>query len=98
MSYQDTLRQHARLAILRCLEDAPKYTSNVSMITQVLQAVGITFTRDQVQGEVAWLEEQGMLTTEDHAGFIVASATPRGVEVATGIARHPDIQRPRAGG
>lgn len=96
-SYHDTLREHARIAILRLLEDAPKYTSNVSMITQLLHPLGIAFTRDQVAGEITWLKEQGLITVEDHAGFIVVTATVRGVEVAQGIARHPGVQRPRPG-
>ncbi|CUH68001.1 hypothetical protein TG4357_03332 [Thalassovita gelatinovora] len=96
-SYQETLREHARIAILRLLEDAPKYTSNVSMIAQLLHPLGIAFTRDQVAGEITWLQEQGLITTEDHGGFIVVTATLRGIEVAQGIARHPGIQRPRPG-
>ena len=95
--YNETLREHARLAILRMLEDAPKYTSNVSMMKTILDKLGITFTRDQVEGQVEWLREQGLLTTEDHAGFVVATATVRGVEVAQGVARHPGIQRRRPG-
>lgn len=96
-SYQETLSEHARIAILRLLEGAPKYTSNVSMITQLLHPLGIAYTRDKVTSEVSWLAEQGLVTTEDHAGFIVVSATVRGVEVAQGIARHPGVQRPRPG-
>jgi len=96
-SYQETLSENARIAILRLLEEAPKYTGNVSMITQLLHNLGIGFTRDQVSGEVSWLKEQGLVTTEDHAGFIVVTATVRGVEVAQGIARHPGVKRPRPG-
>jgi hypothetical protein len=97
-SYQDTLREHARLAILRLLEDAPRYTSNVSMMTNLLHSVGIAFTRDQIAGEVRWLSEQGLVTFDEHAaGFIVATATVRGVEVAQGIATYPGVQRPRPG-
>ncbi len=97
MSYSDELRKHARLAILRFLEDAPRYTSNVSMLSEQLPRVGIAYTRDQVKTELHWLEEQGMVQIEDHAGFTVATGTTRGVEVAQGIARHPDIQRRRPG-
>lgn len=96
-SYRETLQEHARIAILRLLEDAPKYTSNVSMISQLLHPLGIAYTRDQVAGEIAWLKEQGLVTTEEHVGFIVVTATLRGVEVAQGIARHPGVQRPRPG-
>ncbi len=97
MSYQEEVREHARIAILRMLEDAPKYTSNVSMITSLLPRLGIGFSRDQVETEVRWLGEQGLVTIEDHAGFIVATATVRGVEVATGIVTHHGIRRPRPG-
>lgn len=97
MSYADELRKHARIAILRFLEDAPKYTSNVSMLATQLPRVGIAFTRDQVTTETHWLAEQGLVEVEDHAGFLVVVATTRGVEIAQGIARHPEIQRPRPG-
>jgi hypothetical protein len=97
MSYQETVREHARIAILRFLEDAPKYTSNASMLSTQLPLLGIAFTRDQVTTELHWLREQGLVTLEDNSGFIVATATTRGVEIAQGIARHPNIQRPRPG-
>ncbi len=98
MSYADTVRKHARISILRVLEDAPKYTSNVSMIATILQNVGIAFTRDQVVTEMHWLKDQGMVELEEHpGGFIVATANVRGVEIAQGIATHPEIQRPRPG-
>ncbi|MCW8843358.1 MAG: hypothetical protein OQK00_08090 [Rhodobacteraceae bacterium] len=97
-SYSDTLRKHARIAILRILEGAPRYTSNASMMQTILPAVGISFTRAQIVTELAWLEEQGMVETEEHReGFVVATATVRGVEIAQGIATHPEIQRPRPG-
>lgn len=97
MSYADELREHARIAILRLLEDAPRYTSNVSMMTDLLRRLGIGYTRDQVAGEIRWLQEQGLLTTEDLSGFIIATATVRGIEVAQGIVTYPGVQRPRPG-
>lgn len=93
--YSDVLRQHARIAILRFLEGAPRYTSNASMLATMLPQVGIAYTRDQVTTELYWLEEQGMVDLENQGGFIVAIATVRGAEIAQGIARHPEIQRPR---
>lgn len=94
-SYAETLREHARIAILRFLEAAPKYTSNVSMLAAQLPVVGIAFTRDQVRAELAWLEEQGLARLDTKQGsFVIATATLRGVEVAQGIARHPGVQRP----
>ena len=93
--YLETLREHARIAILRMLEEAPKYTSNVAMITALLQDFGIGFTRDQVIGEGAWLEEQGLVTRNELAsGLVVITATQRGLDVAQGTVRHPGVQRP----
>jgi hypothetical protein len=97
MSYAEELREHARLSILQMLEDAPRYTSNVFLMTDLLIIYGIGYTRDQVVAEVHWLAEQGLVTKEDLSGFIVATATVRGVEVAQGIARHPGIQPRRPG-
>lgn len=95
--YAELTRQHARLAILRFAEGAPKYTTNASMLAQMLPRIGISYTRDQVVTELHWLAEQGMVTLEDHGPILVATATVRGVEIALGVARHPDIQRPRPG-
>jgi hypothetical protein len=96
--YEETLRREARLAILRFAEGAPKYTTNALMLVQMLHEVGIGYTRDQVVTELTWLAEQGLVTLEDHGPFLVATAQVRGVEIAQGIARHPEIARTRPGG
>lgn len=94
MSYQDTLRRHRRLAILRHLEQCTDYTSNASILTDVLDGVGVTSSRDQVITELTWLQENGFVTLEDKGAFVIAEATSRGVEIARGRTTHPDIQRP----
>lgn len=93
--YPETLRRHRRLAILRHLEACVDYTSNASILQDVLAGVGVPSTSDQVVTEIVWLREQGFLVTEDRGSFIVAAATRRGAEIARGLATHPDIQRPR---
>lgn len=98
MNYAEELREHARIGILRLLDDAPRYTSNVSMMTDLLRNYGIGFSRDQVTGEVHWLKEQGLVSIEDLSGFLVVTATVRGLEVAQGIVTHPGVQRPRPRG
>ena len=98
-SYNDRLASHARLAILRFLEDATQYTSNVSMLAALLPDVGLPMTRDQIATEARWLEEQGLVNCEEHReGFIIVTATQRGVEAARGIASVPGVERPRPGG
>lgn len=91
---ETTLRRHRRLAILRHLEACSGYTSNASILTDVLNGVGVTSTRAQVITELAWLREQGLVGCDGESDFVIATANVRGVEVARGIALHPEIQRP----
>ncbi|WP_425072569.1 hypothetical protein [Sagittula sp. S175] len=94
--YAKELREHARLAILIMLEDAPNYTTNASMITDLLVKVGIPYSRAQVITELHWLKDNHFITLENPMRDLwVATATVEGCEIATGRARHPDIQRPR---
>lgn len=93
--YAATIRQHRRLAILRHLEDVTDYTSNSSILQGVLHGLGLPSSTDQVVTELAWLREQGFVETTGSPEFMVVVATRRGVEIARGMATHPDIQRPR---
>lgn len=94
MSYAETIRKHRRLAILRHLAECSDYTSNASILVDVLDGVGVTSTRDQVVTELAWLKENGFVTVEDRGFFVIAEATRSGVEIAQGRGTHPEIQRP----
>ncbi len=94
MSYQETVRKHRRLAILRHLEACTDYTSNASILTDVLDHVGVASTRSQVITELQWLKDNGFITTQENGDFVVATATLTGAEIATGRATHPEIQRP----
>ncbi len=94
MSYGETLQKHRRLAILRFLKDCDGYTANGSIIRDVVNAVGVTSSSDQITTELSWLKEQGLIALEDLGSLLLATATARGVEIAQGIATHPAIQRP----
>lgn len=94
--YAETLSRHRRLAILRFLEASAGYTSNVSILTDVLNSeqIGISTSRDQTATELAWLAETGCVSLGGQPEFRVATATARGVDIALGRATHPSIQRP----
>lgn len=94
--YLQTLSKHRRLAILRFLEASPTYTSNISILTDVLNSneIGIDTSRAQTATELHWLAEQGFLTLSGTPEFLVATATARGVDIALGRASHPEVQRP----
>ena len=99
MSYEQNIhRPHRRLAILRHLEQCSEYSSNASILTDVLEGLRITSSRSQVTTELVWLRDQGFVSITDHDGFMVVSATQEGVEIARGVTRHPEIKRPSARG
>lgn len=88
--------RHRRIAILRFLEASPGYTSNVSILNDVLNSdqIGINTSRDQTTTELTWLAENGFVTLGGREEFRVATATARGIDIALGRATHPEIQRP----
>ena len=95
MSYTAHFARHLRLAILRLLAEAPGYALNSSILTDALGALGLAASRDQVRGEIAWLAEQGLSTTDElPGGLLVATLTERGGDVASGRAHVPGVQRP----
>lgn len=89
------LTEDRRLAILRLLESQEGYRANDSVLHTALDRLGHSVSRDVVRGDLSWLEEQGLLSTELIAGTVlVATATQRGADVATGRTRHPGVKRP----
>lgn len=93
--YHATLGRHRRLGILRFLASLSSLTSNVSILTDVLNGsdIGVDTSRDQTATELAWLAENGFVTLSGSPEFMVAKATPRGIDIGVGRASHPGIQR-----
>lgn len=88
---------HLRLTLLRALAGAPKYTANSSILHGVATDFGLHATRDQIKTELAWLKEQGAVTTRDVESLVVATLTDRGLDVAEGNADMPGVQHPAPG-
>ncbi|MDR3361665.1 MAG: ArsR family transcriptional regulator [Desulfovibrio sp.] len=85
-----------RLAILRFLSEGAGYELNTSILQAALDAAGLNSTRDAVEGECAWLAEQGLVVVESMEGvrIIVVRLTPRGLDVARGHVVYPGVDRP----
>lgn len=96
--YADFLSADRRLVILRILHEMPTYRANSSVLHSVLDQWGHEPSRDQVKGELRWLQEQGLVTIEDVAGgaVLLARLTERGVDVQAGRARVDGVKRPGA--
>lgn len=95
MSYAEDVSRHRRLAVLRHLAEVPEYISNASILQDVLGRLGLPLSSDALLTELMWLREQQFVSFDPAASFIVVTATRRGVELATGLAAHPGVQRPR---
>ncbi|MDB5432410.1 MAG: hypothetical protein JWP35_3526 [Caulobacter sp.] len=98
MSYRDHFVQHLRLTVLRLLEVAPSCRANDSLLRDAAEGYGLSATRDQVRTEITWLNEQGLVTTEELGSLLLATLTSRGDDVAKGRATAPGVQRPSPGG
>lgn len=94
-NYMERLAEHRRLIVLKFLSESPEYTSNASILEGVCNDFGVTSTRDQVLSELTWLHETGLVRRDDKGSIVVVTATVRGVDVASGKARHDGVQRPR---
>jgi hypothetical protein len=96
MSYETHLLQHSRLAVLRHLAAAPAHSANDRLLHDVLQALGLAVSHDQLAGILDWLAEQDVVRLDTIAGVAVVRITRRGLDVAEGRARVPGIKPPPA--
>ncbi|GAB7082298.1 VpaChn25_0724 family phage protein [Megalodesulfovibrio paquesii] len=99
VSFAETLTKDRRLVILRFLSEAPACRLNTAVLRTSLDAFGHSVSRDQVETDAAWLNEQGLVTVEEVGPVRVATLTTRGLDVAEGRAVVPGVKRPgpRAG-
>lgn len=98
MSFAEELQKDRRLVILRALADESDYSMNESNIQICLKMFGHGKPRDVIKADIAWLEEQSLVTVKNLMDRImVATITQRGQEVAEGVTVHPGVKRPGPG-
>ena len=93
--YANFLSEDRRLVILRSLNEMGGYEANESIINQCLESYGHHVSRDTVRSELAWLDEQQLISVRDVSGYMVAKLTARGADAATGKAIVPGVKKPR---
>lgn len=97
MSYQTTITEDRRLSLLLVLQATPGYSANQFLLSQAIDGVyGHKASIDQVRGDLAWLAEQGLVTTREpgNSGVMLAELTARGADVAAGRAVVPGVKKP----
>lgn len=95
MNTLERLRQgDRRLLILQTLAQTPGYGVNEGVLCDYLDAMKHPVGRDLLRTELAWLAEQGFVTTETFEGVVVATLSARGLDVAEGRVVVPGVKRP----
>ncbi|AEC17631.1 hypothetical protein UMN179_01614 [Gallibacterium anatis UMN179] len=86
--------QDQRLVILRSLIEAD-YDANESILQDCLALYGHDISRDSLRNQLNWLEEQGLITIRRLLdGYMVATITARGIDVAKGRTKVEGVKRP----
>lgn len=91
----DVQTEHRRLLILQLLQKDPDYSINDDLLHKLLAAQGHGVALAVVRADLAWLEQVGLLSTNQLPGTTVAVLRGDGVDVATGLAVMPGVARPR---
>jgi Fe2+ or Zn2+ uptake regulation protein len=94
-TFAESVRELRRLALLQLLDEAPQYQASVELLYQAIPGRTLAASYDQVYGDVQWLCEQGLVTTETLVDTVLARITMRGSDVARGLAEVPGVSRPR---
>ena len=93
-AFADLVAEDQRLRILQILDKAEGYDVNAHILRDALARLGHRPSLDKLRGELAWLDEQGLIVTHMVGSITVAKATSRGVDAAHGRARVPGVKRP----
>lgn len=97
MSYQKTLSEYRRRAILRFLARVSGNIATAENLTDVCNGIEIRTTRDQMVADVEWLEGVGLVTLKRIEEMIEVRATTRGLEVGSGLAEVEGVRPVRKG-
>lgn len=94
MSYADVLAADRRLCILRLIKATPNWRVSAAPIAAALPQFGHAVSHDTLSADLVWLEEHRLITLSEIGGLMVATGTQRGIDVGSGVARHPGVRRP----
>ena len=87
-----------RLVFLMLLAQMSDYASPHYAIRDALAQIGHAVSHDKIKTDAAWLAEQGLIIiTRPTEVLEVYKLTPRGRDVATGMAVVPGVKQPEPG-
>lgn len=96
MSFQEHYDASLRLALLRCLLEAPAESANASVLhLAVREDLCFDVERSKIHNELDWLKSQSLVEIEDLSKTVrVAQLTERGARVARGVIHVEGVATP----
>lgn len=92
--FEKLILQDIRLLVLQVLNEDADYQHNEHILKSALRALGHNISADKLRTELAWLAEQGLVSTDEVANLLVAKLTRRGRDAAIGAVVLPGVARP----
>lgn len=93
-TFQQLYTEDRRLVLLRVLAEANGYEANSSILQRAAETFGHNVSRDVIHTDLAWLAEQGLLTTDMVSSVVIATLNHRGLDVAKGRSSVPGVKKP----
>ena len=94
MSTNQVIQEERRGLILQLLCKVPQYTASEAVIYSHLHQMGCPTSWEVLQGEIVWLEEQGLIVADWPGGFAIAKITRKGQDCADGNTKHSGVATP----
>lgn len=94
MSFKKILQEDRRYLVLRALNDSKGYRASLILLQAFLESFGQRVSGDVVKGEVAWLEDQGLVRTARVGQVITVQLLGPGADIAAGRATYPGVRQP----
>ncbi len=96
--FNDIIERSLRLALLRVLaEPALGYKANSAVLHSAAQSLGFHVSRDKVETNLDWLQEQGLVEIEKLGNVRIVKVKARGLDVAAGNGQVSGVDRPSPG-
>lgn len=94
MSFDRTVREEARLIMLKALTAEVNNRLNSELLRLSLESFGIARTRDWVHAELGFLSDIGAVKLEDRGTVKIAALTQRGMDHVTRLIALDGVKRP----
>ncbi|MBI3445625.1 MAG: ArsR family transcriptional regulator [Magnetospirillum sp.] len=91
---KDIIRASARLALLRYLHDDPDYCQNISVLGDLLTAIGFDMSRAELETMATWLSERDLVVLDKTGPVAMVRLTERGAGVVAGRVVVEGVKRP----